>query len=314
VSAEVIAKMVSDLRKGRFSKAVPTAAQDEEAAWEVINDVARTGQATAMVATEVIDATAMVTEVEAFVTRMQKAQGGGVASVGNVEATSGLTLAPPWEMAVIGYDHNDTAGVITMYSGKYDHANTSKWWDTEEDGDGNKVTVEWERVGWVIMAALFTNEGPNGSLYGPTEFWRIAVYEDGAGAYVWCKGVAPQNHYAYDMMILLNTLNICNASNVYLDEPVRQRAERRRVERTGVRVTEIHVRSTKGYKRSNGKAVVLQPGTPLTSVRGHMAEYGPKYGKGLLFGRIEGKFWIPQHVRGTEDCGIIEHKYIIDPN
>jgi hypothetical protein len=45
--------------------------------------------------------------------------------------------------------------------------------------------------------------------------------------------------------------------------------------------------------------------------RGHMAEYGSKYGKGKLFGKIEGRFWIPPHVRGNKKEGILEKDYLL---
>jgi hypothetical protein len=226
-------------------------------------------------------------------------------------ASADLTISPPWVSALIGYDHGDTSGVIAMFSGKHNPGDDHGNWDTEEDMDGNPVTVDWERVKWMLMATLYTDEVA--PLYGPAQLWRIAVYEDGTGAYIWTRRVTGANHsYAFDLMVLLNTLNICNASNVYLAEPERPRAVRRRMERTGVRVSEIHVRSLSSHRRSSRHGV-LQPGVPITSVRGHFAEYGPRFGKGLLFGKYEGKFWIPQHVRGSEEFGTVKHSYVVEP-
>lgn len=49
--------------------------------------------------------------------------------------------------------------------------------------------------------------------------------------------------------------------------------------------------------------------TRMHWVAGHFAEYGPEYGKGLLFGRIAGRFFIDPHVRGDLDEGFITKDY-----
>ena len=42
--------------------------------------------------------------------------------------------------------------------------------------------------------------------------------------------------------------------------------------------------------------------------RGHFATYG-KDGKGLLFGRHAGRYWIPMHTRGNPELGVVEKDY-----
>ena len=42
--------------------------------------------------------------------------------------------------------------------------------------------------------------------------------------------------------------------------------------------------------------------------RGHFATYG-KDGKGKLFGKHEGRFWIPMHMRGNPDHGVVDKTY-----
>jgi hypothetical protein len=50
---------------------------------------------------------------------------------------------------------------------------------------------------------------------------------------------------------------------------------------------------------------------PLTSVRGHFARYGVE-GRGLLFGKYAGKFWIPAHARDAgEGDGVKD--YVLKP-
>jgi hypothetical protein len=49
----------------------------------------------------------------------------------------------------------------------------------------------------------------------------------------------------------------------------------------------------------------------LHHVRGHFVEYGPAYGKGLLFGRLEGRFFIEPHVRGDLTTGVVAKTYAL---
>lgn len=43
--------------------------------------------------------------------------------------------------------------------------------------------------------------------------------------------------------------------------------------------------------------------------RGHFSEYGPKYGKGLLFGKYEGRFYVPPHLKGDKKNGTVAKDY-----
>lgn len=50
----------------------------------------------------------------------------------------------------------------------------------------------------------------------------------------------------------------------------------------------------------------------LHSVRGHWAQYGSE-GKGKLFGKYEGEFWIPSHERGDPTLGQVKSTYVVKP-
>jgi hypothetical protein len=41
--------------------------------------------------------------------------------------------------------------------------------------------------------------------------------------------------------------------------------------------------------------------------------YGPAYGKGLLFGKFEGRFWVPQFARGSKEFGETVKDYRLAP-
>jgi hypothetical protein len=48
---------------------------------------------------------------------------------------------------------------------------------------------------------------------------------------------------------------------------------------------------------------------PRHVCRGHFAEYGPEFNKGLLFGRYAGRFFIPPHLKGDKKNGVVEKDY-----
>ena len=45
---------------------------------------------------------------------------------------------------------------------------------------------------------------------------------------------------------------------------------------------------------------------PRHVCRGHFAEYGPQFGKGLLFGKHAGRFFVPPHLKGKKEYGVVE--------
>jgi hypothetical protein len=105
------------------------------------------------------------------------------------------------------------------------------------------------------------------------------------------------------LLVLLQSLNFLNCRNVEIVEPKRERHERKRIERTGVNIHTIHVFPVGRGSRSRG-APREGEGVPLHSVRGHFAHYGPKYGRKLLFGKIEGKYWIQPYSKGSPEHGV----------
>lgn len=50
---------------------------------------------------------------------------------------------------------------------------------------------------------------------------------------------------------------------------------------------------------------------PRHMCRGHFAEYGPEFGKGLLFGRLAGRFYIPPHLKGRTENGEVAKDYAV---
>lgn len=209
-------------------------------------------------------------------------------------------ISPPWLQAVICY-RNEHGNVIAMTLSAKDSLGKHSTWETAE-------SVDWARVRWCASVLLWIG-GQSATLglvptCGPVHMWRLAIYEDGRPADLyWAQllNAYPMEHWDMAHLTLLGTLNFMNCRNVQLVEPTRPRAEARRIQRTGVRVSTINVfpvgRSVKSPGNSNGQ------GVPLSSVRGHFSKYGPEYDRGLLFGKYSGRFWIPQHARGSAEYG-----------
>lgn len=115
-------------------------------------------------------------------------------------------------------------------------------------------------------------------------------------------------------LVLLGALNFMNCRNVELVEPTWERHKRKRLARLGVKVHTISVFPVGRSVRSGPKVQDAGGGLPLSSVVGHFAHYGPEYGRGLLFGRLAGRFWIPQHARGAKEHGESEVDYRLSLN
>jgi hypothetical protein len=89
------------------------------------------------------------------------------------------------------------------------------------------------------------------------------------------------------------------------------RQQRRYRERTGqpavvyktvevVPFRNVSGNSEKGSKQNTKRAHL---------VAGHIARYGPEHGTGKLFGKYEGVYFIPPHIRGNPDVGLVEKDY-----
>lgn len=73
----------------------------------------------------------------------------------------------------------------------------------------------------------------------------------------------------------------------------------------------LEIDPMKKILRTEGQSDTLGLKRSLSICRGHFSEYGPEFGKGKLFGKLEGRFWIPQHVKGSAEYGTVEKDYTI---
>jgi len=223
-------------------------------------------------------------------------------------------VAPPFTEAAYCYA-NEHGNVVVMHTTLLDVATSH--WETAE-------AIDWGDVRWALCATVWVggrSEAGGGAVptVGPAHAWFIAVGQHGEPLDIrWVQLMPKYPMERWDMaqLVLLGALNFLNCTNVGLVEPYRPRAERRRIARTGETVHEIAVRATARRSSSTG-AETDEASTPLTSVRGHFSHYGDccpgaHEPRGLLFGKLSGRYWIPQHARGSAEHGTTETSYRLE--
>jgi len=229
------------------------------------------------------------------------------------------TLTPPWERALLCYV-NTFQNVIVMSVEREDWAGHG----TGTQGWRSTNPVDWSQVRWIANTSIWIG-GRSGSgaaipTTGAVHLLRHAIRADGAPEDINWIAVIPGDNPDTEVdgnspwlaatLTLTASLNFLNCSNVSTAEPPRPRPERRRIARTGVQVQSIVVRPP--GRRSGMGAGNARPleacETALSPVRGHFVHYGEQYGRGLLFGRYPGKFWVPDHVRGAGEPTIRDYR------
>lgn len=227
----------------------------------------------------------------------------------------------PWPIFTLAWENSYGNVHILQILGveKGESWKDTQCWETEHISDWN------EEVEYAFDAILWSggiSRGRKQKTAGPIYMFQIAT--DAVGTILdvhWVDFLARydanQSEFLrevgmYDacVLTLFETLKFLNCRNVDIVEPKRERHERKRIQRLGLRVYNINVFPvSKSYQSIKGQPQGL--GTPLTSVRGHFAHYGPEYGRALLFGKYSGRFWIPQHARGSEKYGETQHDYML---
>lgn len=229
-------------------------------------------------------------------------------------------VAPPWENALFVYA-NSVCNVMAVHLVSWDRENDEPSPFPEYQPENVDHAIYWPAVRWVISAAAYSggqhSSGIKVPTAGPMVLWRIPVYADGTIADLhWTLLTNHPGIEVHDfdnaLMTLLATLDLCNCVNVNVAVPTRPvpRPHRRRMERTGVRFSEIHIRPVSTSYRGKGPGVPFAD-MPAHGVRGHFSEYGIN-GKGLLFGKHAGRFWVPPHVRGSKGAGEILQSYVAE--
>jgi hypothetical protein len=108
----------------------------------------------------------------------------------------------------------------------------------------------------------------------------------------------------------LRTYSLCHMKNIDV-EPVVPRVTRRHHKRGNLPPVRYHVLRLKlPRSQSNGKSTGTGFSPGVHPVAGHMAHYGnccPGHHepKGKLFGKNTGVYWVPNHLRGSLENGIV---------
>lgn len=303
MSVEAIAKVIADLRAGHVR--LPHGVDTLDRSWEVWAELAAQ--------TTVIDCTAIYKQFQ---------EGDKV-----WQMYEDSVMRPPLDQACYAYV-NDHGNVIVMHSATLTHdelAVDPEWKSMQWSSDVGH-TIEWDRVKWVTSVTIWVGGWSKTShepmpTQGPVFSVFIAVYADGAPADIhWVSpyrdrsaefGTKAVEVWQYSVGIYLQAVTFLNCRNVAVVIPHRRRPIMRALQRAQVEVGEIHVYAV--GRTVQGTRPVAGEGVPAHLVRGHVARYGPEYGRGKLFGKLSGIFWIPMHAKGDRALGERERSYKLDP-
>jgi hypothetical protein len=128
------------------------------------------------------------------------------------------------------------------------------------------------------------------------------------------NGVNINDWMAWEVRACLDTLQLLGCNNVSLKPHDNEPSQvRRAIKRMGgtpetYRYHTLVVRAPGA--RSDAPAQEIGS-TPRHVCRGHFAEYGPAFSKGLLFGKYEGRFYVPPHLKGRVENGVVDKDYAI---
>jgi hypothetical protein len=289
MTAEPIGAVIGDIRAGRVKHHVPD---------PVIN---RTLLDRARAQQPVVDTTAIYRAL------LDRAAGDGINLYDDFPS-----VTSPWDDALLCYI-NDHGNVLALQVRQIPWDDGPRW-DTDNP-------VDWDRVRWMIETTIWiggqSGDGKPMPTSGPVHLLQHAVYSDGAPAdmhWVALLGRHDEETWQMPLAVLNASLNFLACSNVEVAEPARPFPVRRRLRQQRVQVQTIVVRPP--GKRRDGATAAARPvdalDTPLTSVRGSFGHYGPAYGRGLLFGKLAGKFWRPAHARGVGE-GHEQKDYVLRP-
>ena len=232
-------------------------------------------------------------------------------------------IAPPWDVCSIVYE-NQHGNVVVMVTGASEHERSPDGGFVAEPRWETAESIDWATVRWVITTCIFSggrSQGKRCPTAGPLFVFQHAVGEHGEPLDLhWVDPTGRSKDRGlgeWDMaqLVHLGTLNFMSARNIELAEPKRPRPQQKRIARTGVRVQELHVFPASRSRSGGGTGAPLS--TAAHGVVGHWAHYGdccPHHEpRGLLFGRLTGKVWVPTHVRGSSEIGEITHEYVLRP-
>lgn len=177
--------------------------------------------------------------------------------------------------------------------------------------------------GWAYRIDLFA-EFEKSQVTGPVACWLVVVSEmggglfrEGATPYFATAGSKPTLDVLSALDPLVNpgllTLSFLHCRNVTrtvnTPPPALNKKHRRN---HGVDLVRYHTREIQPFRKILRREGGMSAGTPLERAlhicRGHFRTYRERG----LFGRYQGTFWIPMHVRGSAGEGMVVIDYCVE--
>lgn len=236
-------------------------------------------------------------------------------------------MQPPWITSVWAYEnrHGNPIVMVAVTEDREEvgskwrkgHDEYHEWMEWQSQADTHEI--DWDRVRWKWLILFWS--ASRSEIHGPLFLVKIAVYDDGVPADIHWNCMYPETHplgnpdiFQTELAMLCKAVDIANCRNVQtvLAQPSGDRATRRRVQRAlgDVRMSTLSITPQGKSYRGAGAG---EQGVPLHSVRGHVAHYGACCSwhepKGLLFGKLTARVWVPEHARGDENLGENKHTY-----
>ena len=165
----------------------------------------------------------------------------------------------------------------------------------------------------VLMAELLLPVGADGQIISPANGLIHGV------ANLFTPGLSEEEEqsnfrfiYQFTSLPILLALSFMHCRNVKMKEevppPKLSKAHQKKRGRPLLRYRVLEIDHMKSVLEREGHASTGGLKKALHICRGHFATYGID-GKGLLFGKHSGRYWISMHTRGSADEGVVVKDY-----
>lgn len=231
---------------------------------------------------------------------------------------------PPWPMCWMEFrTPASDAGNITdigvvILTHDLSDGRSERWWQERRGGleiPDARFGIVFDMFVWV--AGDTAPQGPVGAMY-------VAVDQDGrildrveAEGRTTRLGAQIETAFGFDGGTLWHILDVClfavqfaNCRNVERIEVLPMRQQRRAAERKGEPINSHYVLAIDAntQRKAYPKGDRVSMNKRLHVCRGHFATYTED---APLFGKLTGRFWVPAHVRGTTDHGVVGKDYAV---
>jgi hypothetical protein len=238
------------------------------------------------------------------------------------------SVALPYRVG-LWFDFNPEGNWLKVLSHCHDPALKQRSINTEAEPLSPDTQAKLERMNtegvWRGACAAFTQPSRHAAIDGPLTYQLLSVNADGsivdqvtlvneplfrqALGEGWQLAAATATTFWYSGLL---AVSFCHCKNVSVRrDEASQRLARRRTERCGGITLSYKTLEIAPMKKVLAKAGAQGPAglkKALHICRGHFAHYEDKG----LFGKYKGRFWIPQHVRGSIEIGAALKDYKVN--